>query len=194
MNTVCWKLIDGEFAKHVLTRPHWISAKGELVDQPLPDVPLVSPLTADALAVLLVPPAAEYRVAVNRLSLPAGLRALQERDRLDFERNSFWFSVEASPQQSQYDPASHGPDVFCFMTKARLRDGEPITICPGCPQATCGMIYKTSAWQALVGQKGGFRCPNCSFDPHAPPWKPSLARPRRTLANVIRLIHEGAVR
>jgi hypothetical protein len=122
------------------------------------------------------------------------LTPLQDRDRLTVGEQLFWLSAECRAEETEYDPARHGRDVFCFMTKARLREREPVTICPGRPGALCGMIYKRAAWEALVEQPGGFCCPNCSFNPLAPPWKPAVPTPRKSLANLTHLLHQEAAR
>ena len=195
MHTTCWFLAGHELQSVHLFDARWLEETGRLSHSATADAPMIAPLHAgrDAIAAVLVPLSCVNCVSVNKLSLTAGLFALQDRDHLQFHNHSFWVSAACVAEETEYDAARHGPDVFCFMTKARLREGEAVTVCPGRPAAACGTIFKRAAWNAFVEQPGGFRCPNCSFDPHAPAWQPPLPVPRRSLAHLIQFMRQEAV-
>ena len=195
MRTTCWYLTDGLLENELLFVTRCLTETGRLSDIATGDAPLIAPLSAgrEAIAAVLVPLSCADCLTINKLSLTAGLFALRDRDHLQFHNHSFWVSATCMTEETEYDPARHGPDVFCFMTKARLREGEEITICPGQPGVACGTIYKRAAWNAFVEQPGGFRCPNCSFDPHAPAWQPSLPAPRRSLAHLIHSMRQEVI-
>lgn len=139
--------------------------------------PRVVPVSreGDACAVLLVPSAAESRALVNGSAAPSGMHLLRHGDRVDVSEKTLWVSAGAAPEETRYDPQTHGEDVFCFRTKARLEPGEPIVICPGTSKTTCGMIYKASAWEL------GIPCHNCRFDPSKPAWHPPAPKTRSHL-------------
>ena len=131
----------------------------------------VDPVRSDAIAVVVVAEAGSGKVRLQGNPLPVGMSAIRDRTRIDLIGESYWVSAECMPRQESYDPQRHGPDVRCFMTKARLRAAEPITICTGNAAAFCGTIYRRKAWLDLLARPG-FRCPNCSCDPQAELWKP----------------------
>jgi hypothetical protein len=196
MKTTCWKIQAGVLEKIMLTSPQWIDEQAQFHSQATANAPMIAPLTTnrDAIAALVVPVSCANRVLVNKVSLTAGLYTIQDKDRLEFEQHAFYISAECVAEETVYNPTVHSHDIFCFMTKARLREGEEITICPGQAGSACGMMFKRAAWNALVEQQDGFRCPNCSFDPKAPAWEPHIPAPRRTLAHLIRSMHQGAAR
>jgi hypothetical protein len=118
---------------------------------------------------------------------------MKHGDRLDVGAKTFWVSCERLPDQTEYVPETHGSDVFCFITKARLQENEPITICPGRSGVRCGMIYKRAAWD-LALESSTFKCPNCQFDPHAATWEPPAETPTRSLSNLLRLLMQDSAR
>lgn len=123
----------------------------------------------DALGALLVPEAALESVTRRGIRLRPGMHPLQHADQLQIGTAVLWISAEAEPDRTTYDPQLHGANVFCARTKARLQPGEAIVVCPGTPSASCGWIYKASAWTPQLV------CPRCGFDPQHAPWEP----PRR---------------
>lgn len=128
-----------------------------------------------ALAALLVP--AGTAVIRNGVPLPAGAHALAHADALTVEGRRYWVAAAIEVAVTQYDPAAHGDNVFCFFTKARLKPGEAIVVCPGRPGAECSVIYKQGAWEMAIKADLKFHCPRCGFDPTAGDWEPTPPRP-----------------
>ena len=105
---------------------------------------------------------------------------------------TFWISVEYSAEESEYDPARHPPDAFCFLTKARLNKGDPIVICPGTPETSCGVIYRQAAWVLAQQSPSSFRCPNCGFAPAQATWAPPARKPAQPLDQLFQLAVGGS--
>src|SRR2546427_9752921 len=135
----------------------------------LPLLILPAPDESGTCAVALVSEICDQPISRNGVSLSAGIHLLASKDRMNLGERTFWVSAFASPEETVYDPAVHGEDVFCFRTKARLTRGAAIVICP------CKMIYKASAWAT------GVACHNCHFDPSQPAWEPPAPRERNSL-------------
>lgn len=190
MTTTLWHYNAGQPIAKTLEACLWLSASGEAGDQPRPgSVPIVPVHDCPGvLAAVLVPDDLAGYVVINGSPIASGLAATRHADCVEIDGQKFWTSGESSPQETDYSPAKHSADVFCFLTKARLREGEPITICPGPPGRPCGMIYKRAAWQTVVTQSGRFRCPNCSFDPQAPRWTPPIPPPHPSLEDIFRML------
>jgi len=131
--------------------------------------------SSGAAAALLVPPRSGS-VARNGVPLPGGVHLVRHKDRIDYRGKSYWVAVEHDVRVVLYEPDVHGADVYCFVTKARLRAGEEIVICPGRPGADCGVIYRRPAWDMARESNTRFRCPRCGFDPGAGDWQPTLPR------------------
>ena len=72
------------------------------------------------IGVVMVPPELEERISLNGRPLWSGMHGLRHADRLDINGHEIWVAASASIEASAYDPAVHGEDVFCFLTKARL--------------------------------------------------------------------------
>jgi len=138
-------------------------------------------------AVALVPELQAGRVARNGVPLSPGLHPLIHADRLDLGTQSFWIGTVTSVERTQYTPSRHGQDVFCFITKARLSEGEPIVVCPGTSEQACGTIYRQEAWERAM-ESTHFKCPNCSFTPQADAWQPPEIKAADTLADLAQLI------
>lgn len=145
--------------------------------QPQAITPRLIPLTSasGAAAALLVPHSAGA-ITRNGVPLPGGVHLVRHKDRLDYGGETYWVAVEHEVRVTLYEPDVHGADVYCFVTKARLRAGEEIVICPGKPGATCGVIYKKPAWDMAREANARFRCPRCGFDPGAGDWQPAPPR------------------
>ncbi|HUG93201.1 MAG TPA: hypothetical protein VML55_20335 [Planctomycetaceae bacterium] len=153
--------------------------------------PVVLPLAGreGAVAIVLVPEALTGRVARNGVPLPAGAHLAGHADRLEHAGRQFWLAASAGVEHAEFSPGVHGgDDVYCFITKARLRAGDAIVICPGRPGAGCGMISRREAWEMALESSPRFRCGSCGFDPRAAEFTPPAARQRKALADVEALI------
>jgi len=141
------------------------------------DLPRLIPTRpgSGALAALLVP--AGTGVLRNGVPLPPGSHALFHADALTIQGRRYWVAASVEVAVTQYDPTAHGDNVFCFFTKARLKPGEAIVVCPGRPGAECSVIYKQAAWEMALKANVKFQCPRCGFDPAAGDWQPMLTRP-----------------
>lgn len=118
-------------------------------------------------------------VAVNNVVVAQGLHPLRHTDQLDIAQQRLWISAEFAPLRTPYDPASHGADVRCCLTKTKLRAGQDIVICPGVPGTRCGVVYKAQAWDAVIQQNPQMKCPNCGYRPHESAWQPPPTKPRK---------------
>ncbi len=164
-----WVLNAGELSQHHVGGPAVLTA-----DLPTPrdgngrQPRLLPTKSQDGIAALLVPP---NGCAASRNGIPmhAGAYVVQDRDRIDVDDLTFWAAISNSVQVSHYSADVHGPDVYCFITKARLRDQEEVICCPNCE-----LIYRKAAWEMAVEADPAFRCPRCRFDPSAGDWRPVL--------------------
>jgi hypothetical protein len=147
----------------------------------------VEPLR-QVVGVALVPGQATDQVVCNGLPLVPGLHELRHADRLDVRHQTFWISTEFSAEETEYDPSAHPPEAFCFLTKARLAQGDPIAICPGTPDTPCGMIYKQAAWVMAQQSGAAFGCPNCGFSPARAAWAPPVQRRAESLDQLLELV------
>jgi hypothetical protein len=145
------------------------------------DKPRVIPVAAgqSAIAVLLVPTALADRMTSNGVPLAAGMHLLRHTDRLEYAGRVYWVAASAEICEVPYDAAVHGDDLYCFLTKARLRAGEPIVVCPGRPGVACDAKYRKAAWEMAQATNTRFKCPRCGFEPGAGEWRPTLPRPSR---------------
>lgn len=175
MATAIWRHVDGELRAQPLAAPRWLDASGQLSSRRGEQAILVAPLERHegAVAAVLVPDAWHGRIRLNGSTVVSGLLALAHADQLRIDDAAFWVAGQFVPDETEYSPDHHTRDARCFLTKARLRDGEPITICPGQPGRTCGLIYKREAWRTMADNSPKFRCPQCGFDPHAEVWRPT---------------------
>lgn len=144
--------------------------------------------------VALVPEQTAGQIARNGMALEPGLHELRHADRLDVNGQTFWISVELSAEETKYDPEKHSPDAFCFLTKARLNEGDAVTICPGTPDTSCGVIYKQAAWEMAQKSATPFRCPNCGFDPARATWAPPVERSSQSLDQLFQIAAQGNTR
>lgn len=192
MAMTLWQLNDGTIDQTSLVGPMFLD--GEIIDGPRVHSLLVAPIrgVSQAAAAALVPTWLARAVSCNGIPMPAGMFVLRHADRIDFENRTFWVSVAAQAAHAEYVPDQHGQDVFCFITKARLKQDEPITICPGRPEQSCGMIYKRAAWEMAL-EASTFKCPNCQFDPHQTTWRPPQEKPATTLDDLFRMLSQEPV-
>jgi len=146
-----------------------------VADQPTTSAQLI-PVDADGgtVAAVLVPPGAEGIVFGGGVSLCCGLHLCGHTDQIDVDGQTFWVAASVSADVTTYDPAIHGDDAYCFVTKVRLQAGDEIVRCPGRPGVACGIIYRRAAWEMALDSDPKFRCPSCRFDPKEGAWKPSL--------------------
>ena len=160
---------DGTSHPHRATAPVAFHA-GELIAWPdrtaVDQVWFVPDVCSDVVGALLVPDSATQAVSRAGLRLRPGMHPLRHADSLQIGAAALWVSAEGTPDRTTYDPNLHGSDVFCARTKARLKVGDAIVICPGIPTVSCGLVYKATAWTPQLA------CPRCKFDPQQAPWAP----------------------
>ena len=146
----------------------YLTAQG-LVEASSNDPPAVAIVAATdnaCEAVALVPDALAGAVQLNGRLVEPGMHLLQHGEWMAVHEQRIWVSAARCAEETAYDPAVHGEEVYCFRTRARLQPGDEIAVCPGTAQHPCGMLYKLSAWQV------GLACPHCGFDPTQPAWQP----------------------
>jgi hypothetical protein len=142
-------------------------------------------------AVAFVGPAVPEHVVLNGTPVSPGMHPIRPTDRLDLGLDSYWLSEDLSPQRTSYDPELHGLDARCCMTKARLRAGQEIVICPGRPGVPCDVIYKAAAWEAVIQANREMKCPGCGYRPGEPAWHPTVPQLRReVLHDLCNCFHE----
>jgi len=193
-----WQIRDEKPRPEPLAQPAWLLASDDTVRQQTERgeasvlVAPIPPLDAHV-AVALVAPNSLSDVTCNGRPLSAGLWALRHADRLDVDGRSVWIAVETSVDETQYDAATHGADVHCFITKKRLVAGDEIAICPGTPGKTCGAIYALAAWRLALKSTRPFRCPGCGFSPTKAVWQPQLPQPNKTLEKLLDIIAHASL-
>ncbi|MFO0870526.1 MAG: hypothetical protein U0935_16485 [Pirellulales bacterium] len=190
MATAIWFLKEGVLASQPLPALRWL-AGGRLLPEPCPDALPIAPVPRydGAVAVLLLPDSLRGRVILNDVVADGGLLPLRHADHVVIDGSSVWAAGEFVAEETEYSLTRHDKEARCFITKARLREGEPITICPGQPGKPCGMIYKRGAWNTVVSEAARFRCPNCAYDPQATAWRPAPPATRPTLDHVFHLLN-----
>jgi hypothetical protein len=146
--------------------------------QPAPRLLPLS-LAGHGVAALVVPPDLPCGVTRNGVPLQPGAHVLHHADRLDHAGRVYWVAAVLVVSAVPYDPAVHGEDQHCFITKSRLRAEELIVVCPGRPGVSCGAIYRQPAWDMALETNARFRCPRCGFEPAAGEWRPTLPSPDR---------------
>jgi hypothetical protein len=197
LKTYLWHLIDGQPQPVEAAAPLWL-AGGDGGHRPSPErrdgAVMIAPIQPlrQAVAAALVPDAASGSIARDGIPLAAGLHALPHGARLELDGSTFWISSQSAHEETSYDPQHHGPDVFCFITKARLAAGDAITICPGTPGKTCGVIYKKAAWDMALQSPRPFRCPSCGYDPRRSQWQPPRPAPPATLDDLLAIVSRRA--
>jgi hypothetical protein len=136
------------------------------------------------LGVLLVPDGGAP-VAINGVAVPPGLHLLRHADRLDVAGRLHWVSQRCEVEHVEYDPAVHGDNVYCYLTKARLRPGQAIRICPGLAGSPCGALYTAEAWEMAMQSQPPMPCASCGYHRTKAEWSPPPARvrPREPLAH-----------
>lgn len=145
--------------------------------------------SGNGLAALLVPEGLSERVVRNGVPLPPGAHLLQHTDRVDYGGRAWWVAAASEARQVPYSAAAHGPDVYCFVTKVRLQEGETVVVCPGRPGTDCAAMYRKAAWEMALAANARFRCPRCGFEPAAGQWRPELPRVSR-LPQLFALAHQ----
>lgn len=148
------------------------------------------------IAVGFVGDTVDYLVAVNGTPLNAGsMVGVKPADRIDIGIDSYWLSQDLSPRRTTYSRDQHGADARCCMTKARLKGGQQIVVCPGRPGSPCTVVYRADVWDALA-QSREMRCPSCGFRPGQPSWRPpNPARKRKPRHDFRQFVHrESAAR
>jgi hypothetical protein len=156
----------------------------------LADAALAAPIAASdgAIGVLLVRDETAESVSVNGIPVPSGLHLLRHADRLDVADRVYWVSAAPRVEEAAYDPAVHGPDVFCYLTKARLHPAQRIKICPGLPGQACGAIYKAEAWEMAMQSEPPMPCASCGYHTRRAEWQPPSVRVQISLADRFRAL------
>lgn len=157
---------------------------------------VLSPITPllGAVAAMLVRDAPETTAweacgpLINGTRPTAGLQLLRHADRLEWGGETYWVSAHAEVEDTVFDPAVHGEDQDCFLTKAPLTAGTRIKICPGVPGVLCGVIYKAEAWDLAMQPGNAIRCPNCGYGPDDATWQPPPAKARRNYDGILGLL------
>jgi hypothetical protein len=144
--------------------------------------------SASAAALALVPDALVGQVARNGLLVPAGALDLYHANLLEIAGQPFWVSVEFQPEETVYQVGPHPADAFCLFTRVRLSPGDPVIVCPGTASATCGMLYRRSAWLAAQESPTPFVCANCGYTPSRAAWTPPIPRSTRSLNHLFQLV------
>jgi hypothetical protein len=110
----------------------------------------------------------------NGAPLPAGVHALAHGDQINLNGSTYWLAAERAAIREEYDPAVHGDDAFCHLTKARLHAGMSIVVCGGTPQKQCGVIYKAEAWDMAESADPPIPCSNCGYVATRDQWQPTI--------------------
>jgi hypothetical protein len=147
---------------------------------------------AGVLGVLFVRPETSSQVTLNGIVVSEGLHVVNHGDCIGVGVHAFWVSAETNVEKAAYDPATHGDDVFCFLTKARIADGQAIKICPGVPGTACGAIYKAEAWDMATSADPPIRCANCGYLPGDGEWQPPEPKTRKRLDDLLRFANAGS--
>jgi hypothetical protein len=195
MTVILWRHnhADDSIRQATLHGPSWTTNQGTPATTSRADTVLFSPVKpqGDVVAVALIPESLDRQVRHNRIPVASGMLPLRHADQIDVTDHTFWIAVSSEAERTEYSPSRHNADVYCFLTKARLKQGEPIAICPGIPTQSCGTIYKLSAWEAMLTQPD-FHCASCGFDPTGPAWKPPAPRRTKRLEEMLELVFQGA--
>lgn len=151
---------------------------------------LVAPIAplAGAVGVLFHRNAASGVVSRNGIPVGPGMHLLRHADRLEVAGHRFWVSVAPSVKGAAYDPMVHGIDVFCYLTKARLKPGQQIKICPGMPGQSCGVIYKAEAWEMAMQSEPPMPCASCGYHTRTAEWQPPKGKPHTSLTDRLRAL------
>lgn len=146
--------------------------------EPADESPVLVPLQDhdQGIGALFVPHAVQGEVTHNGIALPAGFHILKHADQFVYDNRRFWVAVKVQVESESYQPDVHGQDQFCFVTKARLEEGEEILNCPGRPGAPCVAVYRRAVWEKALAANPQFRCPGCGFDPNGGDWEPPTPR------------------
>lgn len=177
-----------------VTSPVWLGSAG-LVQAGYLEAPsnsvLLQPANHVGAVGLLMFSCDSTHVLLNGLPIAVGAHAVRHGDRIDVGDQTFWVSVDSHAEEVGYDPAIHGDDVFCFLTKARIVAGQMIKICPGTPGTSCGVIYKSDAWDMAFRSDTPMKCPNCGNSSERGRWQPPEQKTKRSLDGIFQLINNS---
>lgn len=140
---------------------------------------------ADVCAVALIPDASETTTLVNGARIQAGFHLLRHADHLMVDDRPIWTSITVTPDEVDYDPDVHGDPLYCFRTKARMKVGDRIVVCPGRPEFHCGMKFTAAAWSTSIA------CHRCGTSPADPGWAPPTSRPSGSLEQLLNVATEA---
>lgn len=147
---------------------------------------------AGYIGVAAVPDELAGQVTLCGNPLWAGMHALRHADRLVVNGQSVWIAANFAFEAVAYDPAVHGEDLRCFISKARLSPGQEIVCCPGTPGHPCGQIYAKTSWGRAMQSQAQMRCANCGFHPDAADWRPPDLQSSRTIDDILKNITNAA--
>jgi hypothetical protein len=174
--------------KMALDGPVWLSPAGLAVDGQGASAGadggvllLPASVGKKAAVAVIVPDALAQAVSANHEPLPSGFHQLGHEDQLQWNELTVSLAESQQAELAVYDPALHGPDQRCGRSKARLRSGDRIVICPG-----CGSMFSERAY-AL-----GRPCEYCRHDPTQGEWVPPAAASNGSgLAELLGLLGAG---
>jgi hypothetical protein len=168
---------NGAPQKSPLDGAAWLTAAGlatadaQRAAEPRAGVLLVPAMTAGKRAAVaaIVHDAAAETVSVNGRPLDAGIHQLGHADQLQLGSLKAWLAESRQADVVQYDPAIHGAAQRCGRTKAPLRPGDRIVLCPG-----CRTIFSERAYGLMRP------CEYCPYDPKQGEWLPPAATDNAT--------------
>ncbi len=140
---------------------------------------IVEPLDC-VVAVAFVGEAINDLVALGGTPLASGMVLVHPTDRIDVGANSYWLSEDLAPLRATYDPAQHEPNARCRVTKAPLKKGQEIVLCPGVTGVDCDVIYRADVWDTMLAENRNImKCHACGYRPDQPHWCPPAPKTRK---------------
>lgn len=182
---------SGQLAAQVISSPLWVSGDSSIPSAVRRGIEAgICPIAprSGAIGAALVPDERDRAVLLNGVPLRPGLHLVQHADCLNLDVQTFWFAAVRTVDETTYDPAVHGAELFCELTKARLEPGEPIVLCPGSPEQPCRAVFRRPAWELAMQSETMRRCAHCGFRPDESDWTPNEPQPQRTFDEFYRAI------
>jgi hypothetical protein len=183
---------EGESERETLTGAAVVNARGELTPPrgaaPRRGVTIQPIVPCDGIVAVALVNAAPATGVVTLNGSPAanGLHPLRHADRLEVAGRTLWIVAESDLLRVRYAADQHGPEVRCGLTKARLREGQEVVICPGVPGTPCGVVYGASAWDAVIQANPRMKCTRCGYRSGQAAWQPPVPKPRKELLDGLR--------
>lgn len=147
---------------------------------------------AGAICAILVPDGMAGTVWKDRLPLRGGLYLLGPGTELKVRDQLYWIAADTTPEQTSYEPGTHGEDLCCHLTRAPLSPGEAIVVCPGLPGVACGLLYRATAWRTAV--ESGLACPACGYRQRDEEVSPRAPARDDRLSSLLHMLKEGGER